>query len=161
MSVEDNIETFKQYRLNVMLPHNIARLPEYVTDTVVDHSLAPDAPQGIDGLRQWLTFFFEAFPDAYFSIDDVFGEGDKIVCHARFHGSHQGAYLGLPPTGKTFDTTGIEIMRFENGKMAERWFRLDVVTMMQQLGFMPPPPDQMPGAEQGAGSGQWGGQAPQ
>jgi predicted ester cyclase len=54
-------------------------------------------------------------------------------------GTHQGVWLGIPPTGKQFTETGIYIFRMAGGKVVERWGNQDDLGMMQQLGLVPTP----------------------
>ena len=56
-----------------------------------------------------------------------------------FHGSHQGEFMGIAPTGKQVTMSGINIFRIADGKIVEMWNQEDVLGMMQQLGAIPAP----------------------
>jgi predicted ester cyclase len=56
--------------------------------------------------------------------------------------THTGVGLGIPATGKKEESTGIEIMRFKNGKIAEAWDAEDVLGLLTQLGFELKPKDE-------------------
>lgn len=45
--------------------------------------------------------------------------------------------MGLPPTGKRFQLDLIEIARFRDGKIVERWTERDFLKLLQQLGLAP------------------------
>ena len=45
--------------------------------------------------------------------------------------------MGMAPTGKWVEVTGITIDRIANGKIAESWSCFDALGMMQQLGAVP------------------------
>ena len=47
--------------------------------------------------------------------------------------------MGLPAPGKTVRMTAIDILRFEDGKIAEHWIESDQLGMLQQLGAIPAP----------------------
>ncbi len=66
-------------------------------------------------------------------------EGEKLACRFTFRGSHRGAFLGVPPTGKQVTMAGITVLHFVNGKCVERWNNADMLGLMQQLGVVPPP----------------------
>lgn len=55
------------------------------------------------------------------------------------HGSHQGNFMGIPPTGKHIAVSGIEIFQFANGKAVEEWVNSDDFGLLQQLGVIPAP----------------------
>jgi predicted ester cyclase len=51
-------------------------------------------------------------------------------------GTHQGAFMGIPPTGKAISFEVFEIVRFrEDGKAVERWAMIDMVGLLRQLGM--------------------------
>jgi predicted ester cyclase len=54
-------------------------------------------------------------------------------------GTHQGEFMGIPPTGRQVTFTGIHISRVAGGKIAEEWGQFDALGMMQQLGVIPAP----------------------
>jgi predicted ester cyclase len=76
-----------------------------------------------------------AFPDFRHTIEDIFAKGDKAVFRATLRGTHQGSFMGIPPTGKSFEYTAIGIARFRNGKIVEMWIDADFIGLMQQLGM--------------------------
>jgi len=47
-------------------------------------------------------------------------------------GTHTGEFRGLPPTGKKFTETSIDIFRIVNGKLAEGWSISDEVDFLKQ-----------------------------
>jgi steroid delta-isomerase-like uncharacterized protein len=78
-----------------------------------------------------------AFPDLHITVEDLIEEGDKVVGRNSITGTHQGEYMGIPPTGKTVTYNEIFIFRFDNGRIAETWGVVDVFLQMQQLGVIP------------------------
>jgi predicted ester cyclase len=95
---------------------------------------------GIDGIRHRYTMLFKAF-DFVFSVDDVIAEDDKVVLRWTQTGTHVGPLFGVPATNRSSRTTGIEIWRVENGKLAEHWDVVDVFGQFMQLGLIPQPAD--------------------
>jgi predicted ester cyclase len=77
-----------------------------------------------------------AYP--YYNIynEDLVAEGDKVVARVSVSGTHRGEMLGLAPTGKRIRTSGIEVFRIEDGKMAEHWATFDVLGMLRQIGVV-------------------------
>lgn len=77
------------------------------------------------------------FPDAYFILEDILAEREKVVCRWTSQGTHRGEYLGIAPTGKRVMWTATAIYRIAGGKIAEVWGDMDRLGMLQQLGVMP------------------------
>jgi hypothetical protein len=79
--------------------------------------------------------YIAAFPNLRFDAQDVLGSGDKAVARVRVTGTHEGEFMGLPPTGKGVDVQAIDIVRFgDDGLVREHWGVFDAMAMMQQLG---------------------------
>ncbi|MCK4559339.1 MAG: ester cyclase [Calditrichia bacterium] len=94
---------------------------------------------GPEAFKQYVTVTFTGFPDTRFTILDIIAEGDKIGVRWTWSGTHQGDFVGIPPTGKQIMITGITIHRFANGKLVESCFSYDMLGMLGQLGIVPPP----------------------
>ena len=83
--------------------------------------------------------YLSAFPDLHITVEDMIAEGDKIVARLTMRGTHQGAFLGIPPTGKQVTGTAIDINRITGGKSVEHWNNSDTLGLLQQLGVVPLP----------------------
>ena len=102
-----------------------------------DPALPPEAQRGLDNYKQGVRMFYTAFPDLRGEIEELIGEGDKVVVRLRWRGTQQGELMGIPPSGKRVDFGMIEIYRFAEGKIAEGWANFDTLGMLQQLGVVP------------------------
>ena len=81
--------------------------------------------------------FRQAFPDSYFTVEDMLADGDKVATRKTFHGSPQGEFMGIPPTGQQVSMGLIDIVRIAEGRVVEHWSMGDNLGMMQQLGIIP------------------------
>ena len=70
------------------------------------------------------------------TIEDVFAAGDKVAVRFTASGTHQGEFMGVPPSGKQVTMTAILIHRLADGKMVEDWEWSDSLGFMQQLGLV-------------------------
>lgn len=82
-----------------------------------------------------------AFPDIHFVVEDMIAEGDKVVSRYTITGTHQGEFMGIPPTGKRVKLTTIWIHRLADGRIVEGrdWGEFDRLSMLEQLGAFPAP----------------------
>jgi predicted ester cyclase len=76
----------------------------------------------------------EAVPDAEFAIADAFGVGDRVAVRWTMTGTHEGDLHGVEPTGRSVTLTGVEIDRFEGGRLVETWAETDVLGLLEQVG---------------------------
>lgn len=91
------------------------------------------------GLATWKTVVaanHKAFPDLTVVVLMQVGEGDSVATHWRFSATQTGTYEGLAPTGKAVSWTGMQIDRFENGRIRESWVSWDKYTMFEELGLI-------------------------
>jgi steroid delta-isomerase-like uncharacterized protein len=96
----------------------------------------PVQTNGSGAIKEVFTTLLRAFPDLQVTIDDLIEEEDKVVARQTVTGTHQGAYLGVPPTGKRVTYDEIFVVRFLNGRIAETWGVVDVLSQMKQLGVI-------------------------
>jgi steroid delta-isomerase-like uncharacterized protein len=92
-------------------------------------------PRSFEEAKEALKPIFGAFPDFVWSIEDLIAVGDKVMCRVIFKGTHEGEYMGIPPTGNKVELGEIFISRFENGKIVEYREEYDSLGLMQQLGM--------------------------
>jgi steroid delta-isomerase-like uncharacterized protein len=114
---------------------------------IVDELGAPDVLmyypltgelRGQDRVKQVITEFRAAFPDAFFSVTgDLIAEGDHVVARWKGHATQQGAFGAIPMTGRSATWMGISIFRVTHGKVAEEIGEEDALSVLQQLGVMP------------------------
>jgi predicted ester cyclase len=97
-------------------------------------------PPGLEGVKQLGSMLYAAFPDRSTEIHHTLAEDDRVAALHTIRGTHSGDFIGMPPTGKSFEVTSIHIARVADGKVAEHWGLVDQAGMMRQLGMMPTPP---------------------
>jgi steroid delta-isomerase-like uncharacterized protein len=112
-------------------------IDEVVEPDVLIRTPLPIDATGAQALKQVWAVLLRAFPDLHVAVEDVIAEGDKIVSRHTVTGTHQGEYMGRPPTGKSITYNEIFIFRFVNGRIAETWGVVDVLSQMRQLGAIP------------------------
>src|SRR5215208_80928 len=87
-----------------------------------------------EAAKQEAANFRQGFPDVISTIEDLKTEGDKVVARWRSHATHRGDYMGIAPSGKEVQFTGISVYRIEEGKIAESWTEEDQFGLMRQIG---------------------------
>lgn len=78
--------------------------------------------------------FGAAFPDLRVTVDEVVVEGDLVAVAWTAEGTHQGEFYGIPATGRTAQWEGLDLMRFECGKIVEVWIAADALGLHEQIG---------------------------
>jgi predicted ester cyclase len=91
-------------------------------------------------MRQTADVFRRAFPDWRSDVQQLIAEGDLVAENFTAHGTHRASVMGETPTGREVVLRGINIFRIADGKIVERWGRLDQLGLLQQLGLAPQQP---------------------
>ncbi len=78
-----------------------------------------------------------AFSDPHWTIEEQIAEGDTVVTRWSLVATHKGEFMGIAPTGKKIETSGITISRIADGKIVEEQDQWDVLGVMRQLGVLP------------------------
>ena len=134
-----NKEKTQQFYDQVINAHNPAAIDSFCKADFVDHNPDPGhSGKGIEDLRSQFTQMFTAFPDAKVKTDFMVAKGDTVVAYLTMNGTNTGAMGEMPATNKPFTINGIDIIVIKEGKATERWGVFDAMSMMSQLGMMPP-----------------------
>jgi predicted ester cyclase len=136
MQTVDNKTLVQQFFDEVINQRNLAALGQFVSPNAVNHTVPDGLPQEPN---QFLGLHLGAFPDLKITVEDLLVDGDKVVARVSYHGTHQGAFMSIPPTGKQVTGMGINIFRIANGKLVEHWGLTDRISALRQLGIVPPP----------------------
>lgn len=88
---------------------------------------------GEEALRGLFRMYHAALPDLHVRIDDMFGDGDRVATSFTLSGTHDGALMGTPPTGRRVSVRGVIHSRLRDGRIEEEWEILDESALVQQL----------------------------
>jgi steroid delta-isomerase-like uncharacterized protein len=112
---------------------------EYYDEDVVHYTTAGEI-RGRENVKAYLLGYLTAFPDLKVTVEDIFGEGDRVFSRARMEGTNTGQLMGMPPTGKRIDIRWMmNVCRVQNGKIVEEWEIVDTLEIMRQLGVIDVP----------------------
>ena len=118
--------------------HQLERMADFFEPNFVNHlDHMPDSPlNSIEKAQQVFQQMFTALPDLRVTIQRQVAEGDTVMTHKIFQGTHVGSFMGVAPSGQPIIFGVIDILRVENGKIVEHWAIQDRLGLMQQLGLM-------------------------
>lgn len=136
MNVEENKALAKRIIDEFINKNNAAVANELFADDFVNHNPQFGVSSDREGLKQMISMLHQGFPDVHLTIEDMIAENDKVVLRFRTKGRNTGEMLGIQPTNKNMDTCQISIIRFQEGRVKERWNITDQLEVMRQLGLM-------------------------
>lgn len=117
---------------------DLTTVDAYLSEDFVNHDPPLGASADREGMRSAAAFFRAAFPDWHSELHMLIAEGDLVAEHFTARGTHEGEIMGVGATGREVFLRGINIFRIRDGRITERWGRLDDLGFLQQLGVVPP-----------------------
>ena len=109
----------ERYVEEVLNRHDLGALDELVADETV---------------KQRVRLFLEAFPDLEVTPNLVVADDELVAVHLIGHGTHEGTFQGVPPTGRRWAATCSAFFRVADGRIADAWVNWDVLGILDQLG---------------------------
>jgi steroid delta-isomerase-like uncharacterized protein len=136
MSRQENIAT-TQLLGEAVNSGNLSELHHVFAPNVIDRDPDPNQGAGPEGFIRFFTGFRAAFPDLNISVEQLVADEDNVAIAYTITGTHKGELLGIPATGRPIKARGVQIARFENGQIVERWGSSDQLGILQQIGINP------------------------
>jgi steroid delta-isomerase-like uncharacterized protein len=137
--VQDNIAMYSQTWDDIINKGDLELINDKnFTDDITLVS-RPENIVGIEAFKDYYSNFVTGFSNVEFTIVDVFGQGDKLVKHWNFKGTHSGDFFGMPATSKNVDVEGITLVQMKDGKIAQEQDFMDNMVFLQQLGVLSNP----------------------
>jgi steroid delta-isomerase-like uncharacterized protein len=100
-----------------------------------DTGLTP-RPFGPDEMMGTVRMVTTGFPDNRHEVEEVLAEGDSVVVRCTLTGTHEGPFMGIPPTGRRIAVTEIHLYRLQGGKAVEHRVGRDDLGALRQLGVI-------------------------
>jgi steroid delta-isomerase-like uncharacterized protein len=119
MTEADNKTIAQKFVQTIFNERKTDEAKNFVTPDLVYHGL--EEVKGLENFKQWIDGDLKAFPDMNITIVDIFGEQDKLAMRWTLKGTFTKELAGNQPTNEKFETEGVEIFHFQDGKIKEAW----------------------------------------
>lgn len=134
--METNIATIRHMHQE-MKRGNFDIVGDIYSPDYISHNF--DAPEGerpgIEAVTRAFRTFHTAFPDYEILEETWIGQGDMLVHRLRSRATQRGDFYNFPATGKEVTVSGVDIYRFSEGKIVEKWSERDRLSLLLQLGY--------------------------
>jgi steroid delta-isomerase-like uncharacterized protein len=121
---------------------------EVFADPFITHLGNAAFSGGTDPFKAFVLGLRTSFPDLHYTPNDVLADDHLVVIRMTATGTQDGEFNGIPPThNKAWGVTDLIQFRIEDGKIQEIWFLVDTLTLVRQIGAVPPAPGSPTGPE--------------
>jgi predicted ester cyclase len=130
----ENVAIARIWHEEVINRKNPAALQDILNPEVVHHAAGgyPDTMTA-DEVAAMMSDFPRAFSDLHYNFDLFVVQDDLVVERYTASGTHDGPLQDLAATGRKATWTGINIFRFECGRIVEVWSEVDALSRNRQL----------------------------
>jgi steroid delta-isomerase-like uncharacterized protein len=139
MSTEENKALVRRFVEEIINQGNMAAASVLVAEDYFELDPFPGQQPGREGLIGTIALVRTAFPDLEWTIEDLVAEGQKVASSGIWRGTHQGMFLGIPPTGKRVTVPCMVFDVCVDGKLKESRLMMNIMGLMQQLGVVAGP----------------------
>ena len=139
MSLDENKAIVRRFVDEIFVQGRPETIDALLADDFVAHTW-PSTGHPKDDLKRATERAHGALTNPRFTIDDMIAEGDRVAVRLTSGATQTGPFMGMPPSGKSYEISEIHIFRLRDGKVIEHWHQFDQLGMMKQLGAMPGEP---------------------
>jgi predicted ester cyclase len=142
-SVEENTRLAEEFIEKVFNQHDVGYLKDALSEDFVDLSPAPGETGDRAGAIAWFEQLLHNMPDTHAEVIQTIASGDKVAIRGRYTGTDDGGFMpGMEPTHKTVTMESIDIVQIgDDAKHLSHFGIQDTMSVMGQLGLLPPPAD--------------------
>jgi steroid delta-isomerase-like uncharacterized protein len=138
MSAQENKLVSWRLQEEVFGQGELALVDELLAPDYVSHAPGdPELSRGPEEIKEIVRAYHAAFPDLTFTVEKQVAEGDLVVTRWIARGTHQGEFMGVPPSGRRIEVSGMSMDRISGSRIVENWNNWEALEMMQQIGAIP------------------------
>lgn len=134
MSLEDNKRLVRRYYSDVVSTGAIGLIDQFIAPNYVEVHEGKRFELGIEGAKQHVLGVRHTYPDLVVRVDQQIAEGEWVASCVIAIGTQEGEWIGIKPTGKHFEFTGVNIDRVVNGRIVEHGGAANLLLPLLQSG---------------------------
>ena len=137
MTIEANKRVMKQFLVFINTASETLATELISPDAIFHVPGRPEPLRGPSGYLALIGMMRGGFPDIQWTLEETIAEGEKIAARFTMRGTHQGTFLGVPPTGRKIEVKAMNFYRLSGGQFVEEHGQPDLLGVLQQIGAMP------------------------
>jgi predicted ester cyclase len=135
MLTDDNEAVARQFYLDIFVKGNLQALPNYVAPScaLFMQGRPPGYAPGLTRMQASIASFLAVLPVAELNVEDVIGQGDRLVVRWAMRVRHMATYYGIPASGMIATIRGLDLFRLVERKIVEQWTYVDHEGLLDDL----------------------------
>jgi predicted ester cyclase len=130
----DEMKALVRRRFEALDEGNFAILDEIFQPSYQLNVPGIPGPLSLDATKRLYQMMYQGFPDLKHNIIEQVAADDKVVTRWVATGTQSGNFMGVAPTGKRVEFTGINVYTIEHRLFAESQVNWDLLSLFRQIG---------------------------
>jgi predicted ester cyclase len=130
------VDRMRSFVEQVQQEGRLELIDEFVHPEFLNHTVEPGQRVDRTGVRETTAAMHEAFSELSVEVVHCLAQGDFVATHKVFRGWHTGSWFGVPPSGNPVEFRVMDLVRFQDGRLAEHWAVADAVSLLRQTGAL-------------------------
>jgi predicted ester cyclase len=131
---EDNKRVVREYIETVVNTGNCDNISGFISPDYAEVFNHQKYPSGIEGAKEHIMGVRENYANLKLTIDRQMAEGDWVVTCYTMEGIHVGDWMGIHPTGKRIEVTGVNVDKVVDGKIVEHGGAANLFNSLLEIG---------------------------
>lgn len=138
MLTDDNEAVARRFYFDIFVKGNLQALPNFVAPSCVlfMQGRPPGYAPGLAVMQANIASFLDALPVLELTVEDVIGQGDRVVVRWVMRVCHKTAYWGIPASDMIATVRGLDVFRFVERKIVEHWTYVDHEGLLDDLNHL-------------------------
>lgn len=132
--LDRNKALVRRYIEEVVNTGNVDGIAEFISPDYIEVHEHVEHPIGVEGAKEHILGVRRTYPDLHVTIEQQIAEGDWVVTRITARGTHRGAWLGMKPTGRAVEITGVNIDRVVDGLIVEHGGAANLLEPFLEIG---------------------------
>ena len=134
MKREESVQFIQDF-FEAMNDHDVEKMGEFCADEIVADEVAEPEPfVGLQAFKKAYSELFEGYPDCVAKVEEMFIDGNAVICQVRWSATNAGSFRGTGPTGKRVDIPIAYFFALKGGKIERITEYYDLASVLVQQG---------------------------
>ena len=116
MNYKDTVKYFYEV---IVSEDMLDELPKYIAEDCVQRTGEKEIFIGIEGMKQHLLALKKTYSDYTIKIVRQYVAENYVISEFVMKGTHKGEFIGITPTNKVLEITGVNIDKLIDGRIVE------------------------------------------
>ena len=134
MSLAENKLVVRRFIEEVVNTGNVDRLSDFISPLYIESQDKTGQSNGLEAAKAHISGVRRTYPDLRLTVEQRIAEGDWVATRITARGTHLGRWMGIEPTGKAIEITGVNLDRVVDGRIVEHGGAANMLEGMLGIG---------------------------